>query len=95
MSTRDKFKEPMTPDEFQKCLDAAGLAQKQYAAMVGVTPIAIAKRKSGESNIPPEGAILLRLLAAKPKLVKDAWEAAGKPEGIEVSAAGRPPIRRG
>lgn len=93
MSKQEHFAKPMTPNEFQECLDTMGLKQKQYAAMIGVGRLAISKRKSGESKIPSEGAILLRLLAAKPQLVKDAWEAAGKPEGVEVSAAGRPPIR--
>lgn len=93
MSKLDEFAKPMTPDEFQECLDAMGLKQKQYAAMIGVGRLAISKRKSGESKIPSEGAILVRILAENPQLVKDAWEAAGKPEGVEASAAGRPPIR--
>ena len=94
MSKTNSFSKPMSPDEFQDSLDAANLAQTQYAAMVGVSPIAIAKRKSGENKIPPEGAILLRLLSKRPELVPVAWEAAGKPEGVEVSAAGRPPKRK-
>jgi DNA-binding transcriptional regulator YiaG len=93
MSKTNNFKEPMPPEEFQGCLDSAKLTQKEYAAMIGVGPIALAKRKSGENRIPPEGAILLRLLAAKPQLVKDAWEAAGLKGGVEVSPAGRPPKR--
>ncbi len=91
MSDQTKFKKPMDGAEFQECLNRAGLAQKQYAAMIGVKGVAIAKRKAGTTNIPPEGALLLRVMAQRPEIVDLVWEAAGRPEGVEISPAGRPP----
>lgn len=91
MNEKTEFKNPMDGPEFQDCLNRAGLAQKQYAAMIGVNSIAIAKRKAGTTKIPSEGAILLRVMAQRPEIVDLVWEAAGRPEGVEVSPSGRPP----
>ena len=85
-----KSSEKMTKKEFQDCLDMAGLSQLAYADLIGLTGSTVRRRKSGDSRIPTEGIILLRLLAAHPELLPEAWAAAGMPGGRQVRPRGRP-----
>jgi DNA-binding transcriptional regulator YiaG len=80
----------MTGDEMQRCLDAVGMNQRDYAVLVEVDETAVRKRRADTRDISAEGAILLRLLAAHPELLDEAWGAAGLPGGREVRPRGRP-----
>lgn len=83
----------MSGQEFQQCLDAAGLSQKQYSIMAEVSANTIGRRKINIANTTPEAALLVRLLAERPELVPLAWKLVGIPEGIAGSKRGRPAIR--
>lgn len=66
---------PMTAHELSRALDALELNQYSAADLVGRKQPAFSKWVLGQRKIPPELAILLRLLLAK-KVSKAAIEAA-------------------
>lgn len=81
----------MSADEFQSCLDTAGLTQSSYADLIDVAQITVRKRKGNPDGIPMESRILLRLLRDNPKLLPQAWAAAGLPDGRESRPPGGQP----
>ncbi len=78
MSKRNELHKPMTPREFEECLEILGLTQQEYAAIAGISYQTINKRSVGRSRVPNEGVLLLRLLIERPELVPVLEGIAGK-----------------
>lgn len=93
MSKKSTFTAPMDFTEFRDALNGLGLSQPQYSALTGLNLSTINRRTTGQSEVPSEAAILLRILNSRPELIELAWKVAGLPGGIENRPVGRPPKR--
>ena len=71
----------MTPDELRANLIVLGLTQRQLAALLGRGRRTVEHWVAGSRGIPPEAAILIRLLASGKLTIADIEAARGKPLG--------------
>ena len=85
-----KTRAPMSSQELREILTALDLKQQDLADLAGSGLRAAKKWALGEADVPGAVAHLLRLLAAHPELLPEAWAAAGLPDGRQVRPRGRP-----
>jgi hypothetical protein len=61
----------MTPRQFQAAIDRLGIPQTGWAKLTGRDPRTVRKWVAGTNRLPPEAAILLRLMLAGKIAVRD------------------------
>jgi plasmid maintenance system antidote protein VapI len=80
MSKKSNPRVPMGGAEFKQCLESIGLSEYVYSEVIGLSHGTVNRRVNDKSAVPPETAILVRLLASRPELLPLVYELAGWPE---------------